>query len=80
MPANANSFSRWTALCYGSQAISREVFFVSGALRKSQKTRGLRRETAFLPFLCIAQRVAGHEVNSNGALRDRAGRGRFTGG
>ena len=30
-----------------SQPISREVFFVSGAQRKSQKTRGLRRETAF---------------------------------
>ena len=31
---------KWTIGGYCLQAISREVFFVSGAQRKSQKTRG----------------------------------------
>ena len=31
---------KWAIGGYCSQAISREVFFVSGAQRKSQKTRG----------------------------------------
>ena len=50
---------------YDSRPVSREVFFVSEAQRKSQKTRGQQRETVLFPFLCIATRVAGHGVSSN---------------
>ena len=46
---------------------------MSAAQRKSQKTRGQQRETVFLPFLCIAKRVAGHGVNSNVRCRLRSG-------
>ena len=39
-----NFCEKCISLYYCSQALSREVFFVSEAKRKSQKTRGLRRE------------------------------------
>ena len=42
---------------YYARVVSREVFFVSAAKWKSHKIRVTRRETAFLPFLCIAKRV-----------------------
>lgn len=52
---------------YCPQRKFREVFFVSEAQRKSQKTRGQQREMAFSPFLCIAKRpsVTVRGANSN---------------
>ena len=51
--------------CYGSQVISREVFFVSGAQRSHRKPGGCGAKRRFLPFLCIAKPVTGNGVNSN---------------
>ena len=41
--------------------VSREVF--SRVFRENPELSGAKR--SFLPFLCIAKRVAGHGVNSN---------------
>ncbi len=51
---------------YYSHASQFEVFFVSVAKRKSQKTREQQRDMMQnASYLCIAKRVTVHGVNSN---------------
>ena len=54
---------------YCARAVFREVFFVSAAQRKSQKTRGQQRQTAFFA-VCVHREACcwtqpGRGVNSN---------------
>ncbi len=48
-------------ICEGMIDVFREVF--SRVFRENPELCGAKR--SFLPFLCIAKRVAGHGVNSN---------------
>ena len=53
--------------CYCSLVIFREVFFVTTGHRKPEN---LGAKSCKSMILCIAERVAGHEVNSNIGLTE----------